>query len=487
MAHILHVTRLWRAGDEGQGIRVGVISGGAKNFRVLARNRILPNDVVRFGQGRGRGDEGDWMLQVVHDIAPRAQLAFCPGGAPRQTVACAKRLIDCFHAAIVVDDINPQPVFFVPTAKARGYARLLQRHLQVLFFTGAGNNGGGYCQGTWRPQAVCMGARRLDAQTFGASGRPYDRLWVSPGAQAVVLLGTDGSAAHPGGCSSTGGPTRLIVTDRAGRMLAETLSECPLMHVRLRNNGARVAHWRVYVLRRHRSWLGGAMKLVASRTGLGVSPLWLSDHTQGWAGSSATSPGLMAVAAVDPGSGDHGRYLPEAYANGGPQCWHLGGATAGRPSGIARGCIRQPVFAAPDRTQVAMPAGNARGYRDKPFTGDSAASPAAAGAAALLLAKRVAPQEIESLLEHTARPQGAVVGWTSPRERTPRTVFVLRERVMNRGADQPLFIAACGGDEAAARRLRRHARAGDPIAQSLLGTLCNRGWGLAPDPRAAHA
>ena len=327
-----------------------------------------------------------------------------------------------------------------------------------------------------------MGARRLDAQTFGASGRPYDRLWVSPGAQAVVLLGTDGSAAHPGGCSSTGGPTRLIVTDRAGRMLAETLSECPLMHVRLRNNGARVAHWRVYVLRRHRSWPGGAMKLVASRTGLGVSPLWLSDHTQGWAGNSATSPGLMAVAAVDPGSGDHGRYLPEAYANGGPQCWHLGGATAGRPSGIARGCIRQPVFAAPDRTQVAMPAGNARGYRDKPFTGDSAASPAAAGAAALLLAKRVAPQEIESLLEHTARPQGAVVGWTSPRERTPRTVFVLRERVMNRGADQPLFIAACGGDE------ERHDGSGatpapaTPSPNPFSGPSITEGGGWRPTP-----
>jgi hypothetical protein len=486
---------------------VGVISGGAKNFRVLARNGILPSDVVRFGQGQGRGDEGDWMMQVVHDIAPHARVAFCPGGAPRQTVACARRLIDRFHAMIVVDDINPQPVFFVPTAKARGYARLLHHHPQILFFTGAGNNGGGYYQGVWHPRPVRMGGRRLDAQTFGASGRPYDRLWVPPGAQAVVLLGTDGGTAPPGGCSPTGGPTRLVVTDRTGRMLAETQSDCPLMHVRLHNDRAHVAHWRIYVLRSHASWPGGAMKLVAIRTGVGVSPLWLSDHTQGGAGNSATSPGLMAVAAVDPGSGDRGRYLPEAYANGGPQCGHLGNTTTGRQSGVSRGCIRQPVFAAPDRTRVAMSAGNALGYRYRPFSGDSAAGPAAAGVAALLLAERVPSQQIESLLERTARPQGAVAGWTprtgyglidadaaavaaqvlAPRGRAPQTIPVSRERAMNLRADRQLFIAARGGDRAAARRLQGRARAGDPIAQSLLGTLYNRGWGLAADPRAAHA
>ncbi len=64
LARILHVTRPWQAGDQGQGTQVGVISGGASNFRVLARHQILSGDVGRFGRRHGRGDEGDWMTQV---------------------------------------------------------------------------------------------------------------------------------------------------------------------------------------------------------------------------------------------------------------------------------------------------------------------------------------------------------------------------------------------------------------------------------------
>lgn len=58
------------------------------------------------------------MMQVVNQIAPRAQLALCPGGAPEQTVECARE------------------------------------HPQVLFFTCAGNNGGGYYEGSWTPRGA---------------------------------------------------------------------------------------------------------------------------------------------------------------------------------------------------------------------------------------------------------------------------------------------------------------------------------------------
>lgn len=506
LARILHFTRLWRAGDEGQGVRVGVISGGAANFRVLARNGILPSDVVRFGPGRG--DEGDWMLQVVHDIAPRAVLAFCPGGAPLRTVACARRLIDRFHAAIVVDDINPQPVSFAPTAKALGYARLVRDHPGVLFFTGAGNNGGGYYEGAWHPQVVTQGGQRYDAQTFGASARPYDRLWVGPGARAVVLLGTNIPPRASGRCSEDGVPTRLEVTNRKGRVLAQTIGVCPILQVRLRNDRSRIARWRVLVLRPRRPWPQGAIKLVAIRTGLGVSPLWLSDHTGGGAGNSATVPGVMAIAAVDPGSGDHGQYLTEPYANSGPQCLDYADSLEGLRRLQPPVCFRQPVFAAPDKTRVAMPAHNGRGYTWRPFSGDSAAGPAAAGVAALLWADHVPSARIEALLKRTARSQGPPVGWSprtgyglvdadaaavaagvlTPRIRpAPHHPIVWRAGRAAYREDRALLAGAQAGDRHAARELRNLARAGEPLAQSLLGTLYNRGWGVTQDPRAAHA
>lgn len=507
LTRILHVTRLWRAGDEGQGVRVGVISGGIRNYQVLARRGILPSTIVRFDRDGGQGDEGDWMLQVVYDIAPRAQLAFCPGGAPSQTVACARRLIERFHAAIVVDDINPQPVSFAPTAKAQGYARLLRENPHVLFFTGAGNNGGGYYEGAWHPLVVTEGGRRYAAQTFGASAHPYESLRVGPWVHAVVLVGINILPRASGRCARDGTPTHLEVTNRHGRVLAQAIGTCPVIHLRLRNEQPRIAHWRIWVLRPHRRWPRGAIKLVAIRTGLGVSPLALSDHTAGGAGNSATVRGIMAIAALDPGSGDHGQYFTEPYANSGPQCLDYTYNAEGVRRLLPPVCFRQPVFATPDKTRVAMPADNGRGYAWRPFSGDSAAGPAAAGVAALLLADHVPAARIEALLKRTARPQGSELGWS------PRTGYGLvdadaaavaagvlasrarpiRHRLIvwhaGRAAfreDRALVSAAQAGDRHAAQEPQGLARAGEPLAQSLLGTLYNRGWGVTLDPRAAH-
>ncbi len=251
LTRILRVTRLWQAGDEGQGVRVGVISNGARNYRSLVREGIVPPDVA-FPRGYGQGDEGDWMPQVVHDVAPRAHLGFCPGGSARRTVACARTLITDFHAAIVVDDINPQPIFFTPTVKAQGLAHLLRRHPGVLFFTGAGNNGGGYYQGTWRPKSVMLAGPREKAQVFGVgpTATAYDGLWVSPRAPAVIPLGTNARPApHDGRCVTSNPLITLLVTNRRGRVLACTTTRCAALHVRGRNRRARWVHWRVFVLR----------------------------------------------------------------------------------------------------------------------------------------------------------------------------------------------------------------------------------------------
>ncbi len=511
VARILRVARLWQAGDAGQGVRVGIISNGARNDRSLVEQGILPPGIA-FPRGYGQGDEGDWMLQVVHDVAPRAQLGFCPGGSARRTVACARTLVTVFHADIVVDDINPQPVFFAPTVKAQGLASLLKRHPGVLFFTGAGNNGGGYYQGSWHPQALTLAGRRDTAQVFGVgpAATPYDGLWVSPRAPAVILLGTNARPASPGGrCVASNPLITLLVTNRQGAVLARTTSRCAALHVRLRNRRARWVHWRVFVLTHASSWPPAfALKLVAIRTGLGVSPLFLTVHTAGGAGNSATFPGLMAVAALDPYSGYHHRYLAEPFANSGPQCLDYRWG----PSGLKRlarpACFQQPVFAAPDKTQVAMPAANARGYRWRAFSGDSAAGPAAAGVAALLLADHVPSARIEAVLQRTARFQGTRPGWDpragyglidaeaaavrvgllAPRPHRARPPW--RAPFTGRIAfrqDYLLVQAARAGDRDAAQRLRRLAQDGQPLAQSLLGTLYNRGWGVTLDPRAAHA
>jgi len=547
---LLNAGRLRQAGYAGQGVRVGVISGGVTHYAVLAKAGILPANVAFYGQGPGQGDEGDWMMQIVHAIAPRARLAFCPGGAESVTVSCAQTLITRFHARIIVDDINPQPVFFRPSPKVIGYDRLRAAHPRVLFFTGAGNNGGGYYQGAGTPVSLTLNGQAYFAQDFGRAlqrpSNPYDAFIMPPGAGARIVLGTNATPGSGGRCRPDNPKITLALVAPGGTVLAARTSRCPTMAVRYVNRDARPVSARIAILASSPGAIRAlAFKLVAIHMGAarGIGPYPLRYATAGGAGNSAVPPGMQAVAAVDPHTRYRGHFLSEAFANAGPQrqdyVWAEGRFTR-LPQPVF---FRQPTFSVPDRTRVAVvPGAAAPGYRWRPFLGDSAAAPAAGGAAALLLSARVPASRVNTLLRETARSQTGQAGWSprfgagladvdaaavkggilppapaapettppSPRRFHPTPDFLRarREALAARAGDAQALVslkrAAARGDvnaqtwlgayqhwqknyPAAARWLWRAAQAGQPVAQSMLGSSFNHGWGLPRDRRAAYA
>ncbi|MCA1480962.1 hypothetical protein I6F37_39210, partial [Bradyrhizobium sp. NBAIM08] len=58
----------------GVGITVGVLSDGVDSLTASMASGDLPADVRVLKPGYG--DEGTAMLEIVHDVAPRAKLAF---------------------------------------------------------------------------------------------------------------------------------------------------------------------------------------------------------------------------------------------------------------------------------------------------------------------------------------------------------------------------------------------------------------------------
>lgn len=541
---LLHTGRLLQGGARGQGVRVGVISGGTSFYATLARQGILPT-VAFYGEGVSHGDEGDWMLQIVHRIAPKAQLAFCPGGAQAQTVACARVLIERFHADVIVDDINPQPVYAFPDDKDIGYTELSREHPNVLFFTGAGNNAGGYYQGRWTPTPLMLGATTYEAQDFGASEAdprdPYERLRVPAGTGIKIMLGTNADPNGQPRCSAANPEVTLVLLDGSDQVLDSSHSRCPVLtlsepHPPPSHRPLRVA----VLLPAGRQPAGFRLKLVVEQLrAQAVSPLPLDYRSEGGAGNSATAPRLVAVAALDPNTGWQQRYLYEAFANSGPQCMDYTRAGARWTHLPAPRCIRQPAFAVPDNMPVVM-----RGKDDEryaPYSGDSAAGPAAAGVAALLLSAHVPADRLIALLEQTAIPQIDTPGWDRhygyglidadaaavkagilPPTRSadpPAQIIPLFQSTTAFLEDRQLELQARHGDRDALVRLESAAREGEadaeawlaqyahdngnetlaaqwalaaaergePIAQSLLGYLYNRGRGVPLDPRAAQA
>ena len=546
---LLHTSELRAKGFDGQGIRVGVISNGADNYSALRQANILPENVQIYGEAPAHRDEGDWMMQVVHNIVPAARLGFCAGGAPKKTDACAHTLITQFHANIIVDDINPQPAFFSPTIKTLGYAMLHKEYPSVLFFTGAGNNNGGYYEGKWTPTPIIVSGKSYLAQNFDqprdGSRDPYDRFLLPPHASALVMLGTNALPPFHDRCSAVNPSTRLVLLGTGNRVLASASSRCPELHVHLQNTGDTPRALRIAVLLHRKPQIKQfALKLVAIFQGEGVSPLELQYHTSGSAGNSATAPGLVAVAAVDPGSDYHNEFIDEPFANQGPQYMDYEADPSSaigwtRLSQEER--FQQPLLAAPDRTIVAFPAQNAQGYVMRPFLGDSAAGPAVAGVAALLLSAHVPAADILRYLEQGAIKQGqpgwsprfgygvvnadaaAAIAGTVPKHDLPeiydgKMIAIFRpsrafvqdhiwmmaaqhgnledlsnlkhaagDGHVNAETWMAFYDHAEGNNVASAHWAWLASQAGQPVAESFLGTLFNRGWGVLLDPCAAHA
>src|SRR5262249_21551547 len=98
-------------GFTGQGETVGVISDSVSQFGGGLSDSVatgdLPSTVNVLKDGKsGDDDEGRAMLEVVHDVAPDASLAFHTAGDTGQTFAAA---IDALRttgkANVIVDDI----------------------------------------------------------------------------------------------------------------------------------------------------------------------------------------------------------------------------------------------------------------------------------------------------------------------------------------------------------------------------------------------
>ena len=138
---------------QGQGIRVGVLSDSynAKNGAATnVANGDLPGPgnpdgdltpVTVLADYSGGSDEGRAMLQVIHDLAPKAQLFFATADISEANFADnIETLRDSFHCNVIVDDVfyYDEPVFQDGiVAQAVNYVT----SNGALYFASAGNAG----------------------------------------------------------------------------------------------------------------------------------------------------------------------------------------------------------------------------------------------------------------------------------------------------------------------------------------------------------
>lgn len=199
-------------GVDGSGVRVGVISDGLEGLTASQSSGDLPavnwttcNMVPQNPTSAGAGAEGTAMLEIIHDLAPGAELWFghfgmnFPGwGTSLDFMAAVDCLAD--HVDVIVDDIaffnagpydgtsavslNAAQELNDPTNRVRGYynavGNFADRHYQEPYVDADPFDPG------WNFHLFAPSSATVDAWGIGPS--VADPVYLLPGQTIVVFL-----------------------------------------------------------------------------------------------------------------------------------------------------------------------------------------------------------------------------------------------------------------------------------------------------------
>ena len=382
-------------GANGTGVKIGVLSDGVSSLAAAQATGDLPAVTVLPGQ-TGSGDEGTAMLEIVHDLAPGAQLFFAT--VLPSITQFAQNVRDLRNVAgcdIIIDDV----IFFVETPLQDGAPGVTNTNggaviqavndvtaAGAMYFSSAGNEGnlndgtasvwegdfvdggaspvaaitGGtvhnFGGGTLNNQMTTGGGRPLLfwSDPLGASGNDYDLFVLNSAGTAVVdsstniQNGNDDPVEDPGPAFSG---ERLVVLKKTGAV-------------------ARFLHLTAF---------GAEMAFVTSGTTHG------HNHAA-QAFSCAATPAAEAFCAAPNGPFPgvfNSANLVECFSSDGPRrILYNANSTPITPGNVSStgGLVRQkPDVTAADGVDVT----GVGGFPD-PFYGTSAAAPHAGAIAALV-------------------------------------------------------------------------------------------------------
>jgi hypothetical protein len=172
---ILRADDLRALGFDGSGARVGVISDGANSRASAIASGDLPSNITILREGSG--DEGTAMLEIVHDLAPGAQLGFCGPATSAEMIACVNDLANVFGADIIVDDLGfPSEPFFADGPIAQAVENILPDR---IYASSAGNSAQRHYQGDYVDSNDGLGSHQIS---------PNNNSFDIIGSQVLVVL-----------------------------------------------------------------------------------------------------------------------------------------------------------------------------------------------------------------------------------------------------------------------------------------------------------
>jgi hypothetical protein len=372
-------------GIDGTGIKIGVISDGADDRAAVGGELpgVTLHPTIQSWNSPGSHNEGTAMLEIVHDLAPGAQLFFAgPDTATEMTTA-----INWFVSQgcnIIVDDLGFfDQGYFTDTAIANAAAGAVSQG--VVYVSAAGNaSENAHYQALYQASQSATSGGIL--HRFAPGGNDAELLNIPAGASFRAFL------EWSDGWSTSGNDYNLYLYngDTFAKLDDSTNvqdgNDKPFEMVAWTNNTGSTVHAQLWVEKKN----GAAVRELEFFT---IGNSTLTYQTQGDAifGQQAV-PGVISVAAASAGSPD----TIESYSS-------RGGSTIYTNFTTQTKIVRETLDGtATDGVQTKI--GQLGLWPHNPFYGTSAAAPHAAAIAALIkqVNNGLTPAQVADVMAATA-------------------------------------------------------------------------------------
>lgn len=191
----------------GAGVKVGIISDGVSLLPEVQASKSLPPDVRVLEAGAG--EEGTAMLEIVHEIAPEAELYFHKAGKNHLEFNKAIDALVSVGCKIICDDIGwPDEPFFEDGLVATHVQETIENN-DILYISAAGNDANRHYQGLFFDDGSGW-------HDFSAGMSTFKNLYVNislGGAVTIILQWNDS-------WNSSENDYDLFLKDPAGNILA---------------------------------------------------------------------------------------------------------------------------------------------------------------------------------------------------------------------------------------------------------------------------
>lgn len=179
--------------QQGAGIKIGVISDGVDHISQAQSSGDLPSSVTVLDNSYG-GDEGTAMLEIIHDMAPGADLYFHEGGADLLEFNHAYDDLIAAGCKVIVDDLGwDNEPFFEDGIVGKHLSSLLSSK-DIILISAAGNEAKRHYQGTFYDD----GSDSHDFSRGTSSTSKYLYATLAPGDWLYAVLQWDDAFGNSG-------------------------------------------------------------------------------------------------------------------------------------------------------------------------------------------------------------------------------------------------------------------------------------------------